>query len=161
MMYNKLIFLDFDGVITTYKSKWNIDNEKCEMIKYICDNTGAKIVISSSWRYTTLENTILKNHLEDWLLKDYCIGVTKRCNMNYTEDCSTSWFIPRRGMEIDEFINRYIKENNISEEIHYVIIDDDVFDLLYNQRKHIIKTHWKFGISKSNVKKAINILNKK
>ena len=47
---SKIIFLDFDGVITTLKSKWTIDNEKVELVKQICDATGAKIVISSSWR---------------------------------------------------------------------------------------------------------------
>ena len=55
---NKIIFLDFDGVITTYASKWEIDNEKCLLVKKICDETGAKIVISSSWRYSTVEKTI-------------------------------------------------------------------------------------------------------
>ena len=55
---SKIIFLDFDGVITTLKSKWTIDNEKVKLVKQICDATGAKIVISSSWRRCTLEQTI-------------------------------------------------------------------------------------------------------
>lgn len=41
-----------------------------------------------------------------------------------------------------------------------VMNDDDVYDLLYNQRENIIKTHWRNGINESNVRKAIKILNK-
>ena len=55
---SKIIFLDFDGVITTLKSNWAIDDKKVELVKEICDITGAKIVISSSWRRYTLEATI-------------------------------------------------------------------------------------------------------
>ena len=30
-MKRKIIFLDFDGVITTYKSKWKLDKEKLDI----------------------------------------------------------------------------------------------------------------------------------
>lgn len=155
--FTKLIFLDFDGVITTYKSKWKIDVSKCEMLKQLVEQTGARIVITSSWRYSTLQETIVKNDLNDWILKDYCIGVTERAI--FLVDIDSEWFIPKRGMEIEKYINDYIETNNISEEIKYVIFDDDVFDLLYMQRDNIVHTNWKNGLSKSNIKKAIKILN--
>lgn len=41
----------------------------------------------------------------------------------------------------------------------YVILDDDS-DMLLSQKKHIIKTHALRGISKRDVKRAINILTK-
>ena len=31
----KIIFLDFDGVITTLKSRWKLDKEKLELLKRI------------------------------------------------------------------------------------------------------------------------------
>lgn len=155
---NKLIFLDFDGVITTYRTLWEIDNKKCEMVKHICDETGAKIVITSSWRYRTLEDTIDRNSLQDWILKDYCIGVTER--FFPPEELDKEWFFPKRGMEIEKFINDYIDKNNIKDDINYVILDDDVYDLLYNQRESVVKTHWRDGISKKNAERAIKILNK-
>lgn len=156
----KLIFLDFDGVITTYRSGWNIDKSQCEMIKELCDNTGAKIVITSSWRYENLKNTIKKNRLENWILKDYCIGITKRCNLNGDSDYA-SWFIPRRGLEIEEFIDRYIRENNITDDVDYVILDDDVFEFLYNQHPYVVQTNWEKGVSKKDIKRAEKILSKK
>ena len=44
---NKYIFLDFDGVITTAKSLYNLDKSKCDLIQRIIDKTGAKIVVTS------------------------------------------------------------------------------------------------------------------
>lgn len=151
----KFIFLDFDGVITTFNSRWNIDNEKCLMIKRICDETGAKIVISSSWRYGTLEDTIEKNHLDGWILRDYCYGVTKRF---YAGDSEKNWMIPRRGIEIESYLE-FIRDKILIEDIPYVILDDDVYDMLYCQRGHIIKTDWKDGVSEDDISLAIKILN--
>lgn len=50
----KIIFLDVDGELTysNYQNREtaNIDIEKVKLVKEICDKTGAKVVISSSWR---------------------------------------------------------------------------------------------------------------
>ena len=50
----KIIFLDVDGELTysNYRNSEteNIDPEKVSLVKEICDRTGAKVVISSSWR---------------------------------------------------------------------------------------------------------------
>lgn len=52
----KIIFLDIDGVLNTILT-WgkrplneSIDPERVQRIKNLCDETGAKIVISSTWR---------------------------------------------------------------------------------------------------------------
>ena len=45
----KVIFLDFDGVITL-PPKWHLESDKIKLVKKIVDETGAKIVVSSSWR---------------------------------------------------------------------------------------------------------------
>lgn len=46
----KILFLDFDGVITTYKSGWTFDDKKLKLLDLIIKETQCKIVISSSWR---------------------------------------------------------------------------------------------------------------
>ena len=51
----KIIFLDFDGVITTLKSRWKLDKEKLELLKRIVDETDCLFVISSAWRRGNLE----------------------------------------------------------------------------------------------------------
>lgn len=59
----KLLFLDIDGVIATHKSNYCLDPEKMELLGQTLGRTGAFIVISSSWRQTTLYDT--KKVLED------------------------------------------------------------------------------------------------
>jgi len=63
----KVIFLDFDGVITI-PPKWYLNAGKIKWIKKIVDETDAKIVVSSSWRMDSVEETI-----------DKMIGRPKRC----------------------------------------------------------------------------------
>lgn len=53
-MSERIIFLDVDGVLNymSYRNKStaNIDPSKVEMLAYICTQTNAKVVITSSWR---------------------------------------------------------------------------------------------------------------
>ena len=148
---NKIIFLDFDGVITTRDSKWEIDNNKCLLVKKICDETGAKIVISSSWRYSTIEKTIDAYKLHDWILTPYIIDVTENLSMSSGWDLFS--YFPQRGLEISEYINKHELIQN------YVILDDDS-DMLYIQKDHFVKTDTYKGLSEENVQQAIQILNK-
>ena len=53
----KIIFLDFDGVITTPASRGCLSAQKMQLVKKIVDATGAKIVISSSWRRRDVERS--------------------------------------------------------------------------------------------------------
>ena len=52
-----------------------------------------------------------------------------------------------------------MNSNKLNEDYTYVILDDDT-DMLYWQRNNFIRTNYHRGISASNVKKAIKILNK-
>lgn len=54
----KIIFLDFDGVITTMASRYALDRYKCDLLQQVIDQTGAEIVVSSSWRCGSAEETI-------------------------------------------------------------------------------------------------------
>lgn len=54
----KIIFLDVDGVINTNRNHFTkLDEIALEYLKIIIESTGAKIVISSSWRTGSLEET--------------------------------------------------------------------------------------------------------
>eukprot|EP00012_Vannella_robusta_P006151 CAMPEP_0206201584 /NCGR_PEP_ID=MMETSP0166-20121206/11650_1 /ASSEMBLY_ACC=CAM_ASM_000260 /TAXON_ID=95228 /ORGANISM="Vannella robusta, Strain DIVA3 518/3/11/1/6" /LENGTH=261 /DNA_ID=CAMNT_0053620317 /DNA_START=1 /DNA_END=783 /DNA_ORIENTATION=+ len=52
----KLIFLDVDGVLNRDVTEGGFEDECVEALKYIVQKSGAKIVLSSTWRYTE-ENT--------------------------------------------------------------------------------------------------------
>ena len=147
----KVIFLDFDGVITSYNSRWTLMPVKMNYVARICAETGAKIVISSSWRQSSLESTLkdITNpeapYVEDKpdTLSNFTIDVTPRL------DCNKYG----RGDEIQWWLDRHPEVTN------YVIIDDDTFDMLPNQMPHVVESSWEDGISKEMVDHAIEILN--
>ena len=157
----RVVFLDFDGVITTLKSRYHLDPEKMELVKRIVDATDAKIVITSSWRRFTLEDTIKSitdtssPHVGEnpFVPIEAVIGVTARMYGFKYSDPKKHYSIPR-GVEIERWINEH------PEVEQYVILDDDC-DMLYYQRNNFVHTDTYNGISEADVEKAIKILNKK
>lgn len=113
----KVIFLDIDGVLNSdeyvdrvKKSdiqgiERDIDIEKVKLLKRAIDETGAKVVLSSTWRYT-------KNarYLKE-LLANYGIRLD-----------STPYIQDKRGLEI----KKWLSENQGVED--FLIIDDEIFD---------------------------------
>lgn len=162
----KVIFLDFDGVITTLESGWNLCPKKMKLLGEIIEKTDAKIVISSSWRRNTLDDTIKfisggSIHSKDnpFPYCDKVVGITDRMyafswndKVNERTVKRPNYLIPR-GVEID----RWLKVNGHDVE-NYVIFDDDD-DMLYCQRNNFIQTDAYKGLSEENVEKAIEILN--
>lgn len=154
----KLIFLDCDGVITTYKSGWKFDPEKLELLKHILDETDADIVVSSSWRYSTVKETLEKS-FKDFPFKDRIVDVTPRLNLPGKKGDWT-FFMPERGLEIDAYLNKLTGHDFHHEKyVKYVILDDDP-DFLWVQRNNFIRTDSYLGMSEEDVEKAIKILNK-
>lgn len=53
----KIVFLDIDGVLNSYRNALNlsqlVDKALLKILKRILDETGAVIVLSSNWRYYT------------------------------------------------------------------------------------------------------------
>ena len=97
----KVIFLDFDGVITI-PPKWYLKADKIKWIKKIVDETDAKIVVSSSWRMDSVEETI-----------DKMIGRPKRCPRNKM----LNWLIIHKNSSIHESkksLNHNTKESFIT-----------------------------------------------
>lgn len=145
----KVIFLDFDGVITTLESKWRLCPEKMELVKKICDSTDAKIVISSSWRLSTVERTLKDLGCGDhrikcpFILANYVVGVTPY---------HIPYKIIMRGYEIKYYMEQHPEITN------YVILDDDT-DMLDEQKEHFVNTDTYKGINDNDVNKAIKILN--
>lgn len=143
----KIIFLDFDGVLSHYNSGYNIDPEKVELLLKIVEETGAKIVISSSWRYNTVELT--KKKLGDLSFFEHTIDVTPR--LTYVVD--GGYHSVPRGEEIKCWLKKHKNIDN------YVILDDEVNDMLFYQKDHIVETDMYTGLSEKHVKQAIKILN--
>ena len=113
----KVIFLDIDGVLNSdeYLDKVknsdiqgierDIDVEKVKLLKRAIDETGARVVLSSSWRYTRNARYIKE------LLANYEIRVD-----------STPYIQDIRGLEI----KKWLSENQGVED--FIILDDEIFD---------------------------------
>lgn len=154
-MNQQVIFLDVDGTITTLDSKWQLNPEKFKILGEILDKTNAKIVISSSWRRDTLENTIefLTNteinpyvNNNPFPFVDKIIGQTDRLPYSRMSEKD------HRGREI----KKWIEDNNYTGK--YIIIDDDC-DFLEEQIPYHLWTKWDTGLEESDIQKALDILN--
>ena len=168
---DKYIFLDIDGVLATPNSldeggMWKIENSKQELLKIIIQKTGAKIVLSSSWRKWDLETTKEFMKEEGFWFWDDIIGITIRSYQYIDRTKKIHLSIPR-GVEINQWIDTNIHSNNgkdwdykkVGEHYQFVILDDDN-DMLYIQRNNFINTNPQTGLTEKDVKKAIRILNK-
>ena len=154
----KVIFLDFDGVITTLKSKYKLDSDALSLLGKIINSTDAKIVISSSWRQRTLDSTIKAlQDTSDFRLNgivfpfiDRIVGITDRIYGVALTDKEKHISL-LRGVEIREWLHEHPEVTN------YVILDDDS-DMLLEQANHFVKTDTYEGLTNKNVEQAIDIL---
>lgn len=160
-----VIFLDFDGVITTVYSSSKLDRTSLDLLDIIVKECDAYIVISSSWRRFTLEDTINDiTDKSDYFVDnvefpniDRVIGVTSRMYAfkyginDLTNNNKQRHYGLPRGVEI----KRYLEEH--SEIENYVILDDDE-DMLLEQKDHFIKTCGYKGLTLFDVERAIKIL---
>lgn len=149
----KIIFLDIDGVLNHEKwyhetignpevgNRGDIDPKCMEILNTIIKRTGAKIVISSTWRF---DNNCNKKLYYAGLIPQSIIDVT--INLCHFYDYCV------RGNEIFE----YTKKHNIT---NYIILDDDS-DMLFDQKDNFIHIDSFVGVTEKNVIEAIKILNK-
>ena len=113
----KVIFLDIDGVLNSDEYldriknldikgiEREIDVEKIKLLKKAIDETGAKVVLSSSWRYTRNAQYLKE------LLSNYGIYVAV-----------TTFIQNERGLEIKQWLS----DNQDVED--FVILDDEIFN---------------------------------
>lgn len=161
----KIIFLDIDGVLNSQlfytkrkrqkgQSKedyhlQNIDSKPIEFLNELIEKTGAKIVISSSWR---IGNTMpyLQSLLNKKGLKGEIIAFTPM--LKYPGAL--------RGNEIYLWINQNAQMlgiTNGSDFKEYVIFDDDS-DMLWRQRNNYIKVDAYCGLTPNQCYQAVFIL---
>ena len=174
----KVLFLDIDGVLNSenwfgyrlYCIKNNMFNEVInfvntndERIKHklsmiddraianlnrIIEETGCKVVLSSSWRSCVeAENTLTEYLLKLKGFKYELYDVTPRI---WVKEFGT-----QRGEEIQLWMDKESEKNEIES---YVILDDDS-DMLPKQMSNFIHVDGQVGLIDKDVFKAIKILN--
>ena len=164
----KVIFLDIDGVLNTqdWHSRMTKDTPRDEFgwvfdpvavanLAHIIDETGAVIVISSSWKFlgmTKLKEMWKIRNLPGALLDITPNTVSDEMLLNANLDEMELGVC--RGNEIKEWLSKHKREVS-----NYVIIDD-FDDMLPEQEDHVVLTNTLIGITKFDAEKAIAILKK-
>lgn len=165
----KIIFLDIDGVLATPEyledGQWALNPEKQKLFGDILTQTDAEIVLSSSWRCNSLDET--KEHMNNkgFLFNNKLIGITIR-GYHYLERGTGIHLSIPRGVEIKQWIDTHIHSDNgknwerkrLGKDYRYAILDDES-DMLLEHRNHFVQTQSKIGLTQEDVDKAIKILN--
>ena len=165
METKKIIFLDLDGVLNVYSHDHDEFGSQfmpqfVNNLKRVIEETGAKIVISSTWRYGGLQR--MKDMWEKRNLPGEVIDITPDCNDLFNEG-SFEWLDQiERGHEVEYWLDEH------PEVERYVIFDDDN-DFLQYQRGNFVRTANNinhpdsldigYGLTNECANKAIRILN--
>lgn len=156
----RIIFLDIDGVLNSWSTGYKITTEKLQLLNDLIEQTGAKIVISSSWRIGSkdVKEFLEKNFKKSKFRLDSFKDVTNQeciSNIFYNSTIDlTDTFGPLRGDEIKRWL-----DNHADEVESYVILDDDS-DMLDEQLEHLVQTDTYFGLTDREVHLATLILTK-
>lgn len=154
----KIIFLDIDGVLNSVRydrartaTQGNIDETRLPILKKITDETGAQIVLSSSWR----------KHWDK--AADFCDDSGREINALFSKYGLTVYdktpVLPDNDRA--EEVRLWLKEHNDTE--NFVILDDIQFGWGGDLQGHLVRTNSRigFGLENEHVKKAIEILMQK
>lgn len=148
----KVIFLDIDGVLNSQQEaisqnvKGTFDYEGLSrvgigLLRKLVELTGAKIVLSSTWRSDGVGAIAGAFDAHGWrgiVLHKTIVGVTPHLSCN-------------RGGEIGDYLSTHPEITN------YVIIDDDS-DMLDSQKENFVNTDGVLGFTFYDMMKAMDIL---
>lgn len=147
----KIIFLDFDGPIIPEQSHmthrplaqkaWPAS---IEALNRITDTTGAKIVVSSSWRTDGLSQ--VQKLLKSWGVTGQVIGTTPVL----FQKTDSIWATAPRGKEIGDYLKR---RKDVEA---FVIIDDD--NDMEDLEPFLILTPFDVGLTEKDADQAIDML---
>lgn len=153
MNFNKIIFLDIDGVLNydnyfahvkPEDEEWdNIDEEKVKLLKKIQEATNCDFVLSSSWRNGWIS-------LRKYRMYNHAYKMFKKYGIDFDDDIARlpNYGYGQRAMEIKDYVHNY----NVK---HYVVLDDQFVDV-----PNLVRVRGSVGLEHKDVDKVIEILNK-
>jgi hypothetical protein len=160
----RIIFLDFDGVLNSqsfYETRTeekkaedypfrDLDNRAVGNLNIICEETSAKVVVTSTWR-SGRSPAELQKLLEPVGFKGEIIDKTPHLSNDYV----------LRGNEVLAWIkqNKPLLGKDYYDFHSYVIIDDDS-DFLYWQKDNLLLTDVHNGLTHNTAYKAVRMFNK-
>ena len=165
----KVLFLDIDGVLNNEHSRWTEwarfddasgwDHRCVKELKRVVEATGCLIVLSSMWRFDSIDKINAAFSLMDIPMLHDTTSLELNENMSWAE-------IRRQDLEDEEpeqraHINRgFIIQKWIDEHKpeRYAIVDD-IADMLDDQRSFFVHTDDERGLTTEQADELIRILN--
>ena len=154
----KLIFLDIDGVLNYSRCKarsasgcLGVEEEKVKLLRQIIDQTGAIVVLTSTWKTDWFPSAFIEDLPKDGQYLEKQLAKHKVFIRAKTED--PSW--EQRGQGILDFIET--SKYNVEQ---FVILDDESFDFIeLGLDNRFVKTNFVDGLLPEHVEKVVCILN--
>lgn len=164
----KVIFLDIDGCLNS-KERWArcvrlmgpefwvqdrplIDVAALERLSALVRRTGARVVLSSTWRLTYPLEAIARNLYRLGLPAGCLIGATPA-----TADCGKVINVEIDGLDVEVRglqIQRWLDEH--PEVVAFVILDD--MDDMAHLMPRLVQTTWERGLLDEHVERAVYML---
>ena len=167
--YRKILFLDIDGVLNVEEEVFDtgkiIEMEKVKLLKSIVDQTGANIILSSSWKigYKNYVDAGYKHENPDFgLLHDSLASLNLA--IDGITPISHVTGVEAKPLEIREWLRKF---HSI---FSYVILDDSTTCQWGYLQRNVVTTltyypdepitrQYKSGLTEEHVKKAVAVLN--
>ena len=151
----KVIFLDVDGVLNCGQTRikccgfTGVDDDKCMLFTELVERTGAKVVLSSTWRKFPDMLPYLWEHLGE-AVHAAVIGQTLVLESRAVGG-SGLWVGVTRGDEIADWLKRHPLVRD------FVILDDD--GDMGALEPFLVRTDWQTGLTKERADEAARRLN--
>lgn len=147
-----ILFLDIDGVLNNrqyfmlkssqgHPKGRHFDPESISILKEILEETGAEVVLSSTWRYMGLDKV-------QRILSEAGLGITFKGATPFISNSPRGWEI--RTWLVKNIENGWDFKN-------YLIIDDDG-DMMLGQADNFVNTNFDTGLRQEHKARCIEIL---
>ena len=134
-----------------------VEDVLVERVKKIIDATGAKVILSSDWRF---EHPRFDDDPDTKMGINLSLLIRKLADFGINLYGMTSAMCHLRGEEIESWLDKNECRFGGIDNINYVILDDLPWSEFYGHEKHFVQTDAYIGITDEDVEKAIAILNK-
>jgi hypothetical protein len=174
----KIVFLDFDGVLVSLRSlkarkphhknpatedewiKHKADREAVAALNYLLEQTGAKIVVSSSWRRTKTPLESMRKVLGLWGVAGEVLGVTpysatEKKIVNDDGEEVTLYLGRERGHEIQAWLDDWNRACRTYIE-SFIILDDEA-DMVHLEDR-LVQSDFEQGFTQDLAQRAIALL---
>jgi hypothetical protein len=161
----KIIFLDIGGVLVNRQSLMKASGLRStawpscvEALNSVTKETGAQIVISSTWRYFHKQMgyesplTFMRAKLAEWGATGKVIGCTP--DLAHKPKEGLLWQHVQRGEEIQAWLDSYKRKPVES----FCIIDDDAD--MKHLLSHLVQTSFAEGFTQAHAARAIEMLSR-